>query len=68
MRARIGVGISLLWLYGCSNEFEEISDHDLADSMYECRSIQDQSPGMAIRCDNVVRECDRRREDGRFVC
>ena len=36
--------------------------------MHDCRMSQDQSPGMAIRCDNIERECERRREDGRYVC
>ncbi|MEM7099853.1 MAG: hypothetical protein AAF541_16420 [Pseudomonadota bacterium] len=53
---------------GCSNKLESIADEDLADTMHECRSAVDQSPGMAIRCDNITRECSRRREEGRFVC
>ncbi len=57
-----------LGLAGCSNKLAEVSDEDLADTMYECRSSQDQSPGMAIRCDNITRECKRRRDEGRFVC
>ena len=55
-------------LAGCTNKFESIPDEELADSMYECRTAQDQSPGMAIRCDNVTRECARRRDEGRYVC
>jgi len=58
----------LLSLGACSNKFESIPDEELADSMHECRAAPDQSPGMAIRCDNVARECARRREAGRFVC
>lgn len=57
-----------LVLAACSNKFESIPDDELADSMYECRTVQDQAPGMAIRCDNVRRECARRREAGRYVC
>jgi hypothetical protein len=59
---------SLLLLAGCSNKFESIPDEELADSMYECRTVQDQAPGMAMRFDNVARECKRRREEGRYVC
>ncbi len=55
-------------LFACSNKLASVSDEDLADNMYECRTALDQSPGMAIRCDNVTRECKRRRDEGRFVC
>ena len=62
------LAICVLLLGACSNKFESIPDEELADSMYECRTNKDQSPGMAIRCDNVARECKSRREAGRFVC
>ncbi|MEM9623586.1 MAG: hypothetical protein AAF993_18215 [Pseudomonadota bacterium] len=58
----------LLLLTACSNKLAEIADEELADGRYECRTAQDQSPGMAIRCDNIARECKRRRDEGRFVC
>lgn len=56
-------------LGGCGkNELEKLSDSELQDRMYECQTTVDQSPGMAISCDNYRRECQRRREEGRFVC
>jgi hypothetical protein len=67
-RITLLVSISLMMLGACSNKFESIPDDELADKMYECRTVTDQSPGMAIKCDNVVRECKRRRDAGRFVC
>ena len=60
--------VIILSSVGCTNEFADISDNNLADSMHECRTTVDQSPGFAIRCDNVVRECKRRRDAGRYVC
>ena len=60
---------ALLALSGCGNKkFEGIADDELADAMHECRMADNQSPGMAIRCDNIERECQRRREEGRYVC
>ena len=59
---------ALILLSGCSNKLEGIADDELADTMHECRAAVDQSPGMAIKCDNIARECARRREEGRFVC
>ena len=58
----------VLLLGACTNKLESIPDEDLADTMHECRAESNQSPGMAIRCDNIARECARRREEGRFVC
>lgn len=66
---KLAVCLGLIVVLGaCSNKMESIADEDLADSMHECRAVTDQSPGMAIKCDNVARECSRRREEGRFVC
>ena len=62
------IGVALLALSGCSSELESIPHDKLADTMHECRAGTDQSPGMAIRCDNIARECARRREEGKFVC
>ncbi len=53
---------------GCSSELAEMGDAELADRMHECRTVVDQSPGMAITCDNYQRECTARRKDGKFVC
>lgn len=58
----------LLVLAGCSSPFEDMPDDELADKAYRCTITTDQSPGFAIRCDNYQRECDRRRDDGHFVC
>lgn len=62
------LSIVVAGLSGCSNKFESISDEELADRMYECHTVTEQSPGMAIMCDNVTRECKNRREAGHFVC
>ena len=55
-------------LTACENKLEAIPDDELADTMHECRTVNDQSPGMAIKCDNIARECSRRRDEGKFVC
>ncbi|MCR9279023.1 MAG: hypothetical protein NXH85_13720 [Pseudomonadaceae bacterium] len=57
-----------LLVAGCSSELAEMDDADLADRMHECRTVVDQSPGMAITCDNYQRECNARRKAGKFVC
>ena len=59
---------STVFVAGCDNKMSGLSDEDLADSMHDCGVNQNQSPGMAIKCDNIERECKRRRDEGRFVC
>ena len=59
---------ALVVLGACSNELATVSDTELADTNYECQHSQGQSPGMAIRCDNIERECASRRDQGRYIC
>ena len=61
------VAISLL-LSSCDGKLASLADADLQDKVYECNAASSQSPGFAITCDNYRRECQRRRDEGRFVC
>ncbi len=60
--------LGLLALGGCGNELESLSDSELQDRSYQCRKSTDQTPGQAISCDNYRRECQRRRDLGRYAC
>lgn len=55
-------------LTGCEGKLAKLPDTELQDRIYECQHTVDQAPGFAISCDNYRRECERRREEGRFVC
>lgn len=66
MRAALLLG--LLGLAACEGKLAGLSDTELQDRMYDCNNTADQAPGFAIRCDNYRRECERRREEGRYVC
>lgn len=57
-----------LTLGGCDSRMNTMGDTDLQDRMYECHSSLSQNPGFAISCDNVRRECLRRRKEGKFLC
>ena len=57
-----------VFLAGCESKLAGISDVELQDKIYQCNTTVDQSPGFAISCDNYRRECERRRDKGRFVC
>jgi len=68
MRALLTLLPVVALLTGCESKLASLSDTELQDRMFECRSTTEQSPGMAISCDNYRRECARRREAGNFVC
>lgn len=57
-----------LLLAACEGSLGGMSDRELQEKAHECMTEQEQSPGMAIQCDNYRRECQRRRDAGRFVC
>lgn len=60
----------LLLLSACdSGPYADYSSSELQDAYSECENRDSMSPGAAITCDNVRRECDRRaKEHGRKVC
>jgi hypothetical protein len=60
--------VSLFFLSACESKLASLTDAELQDRIYQCQTTTEQSPGFAISCDNYRRECERRREQGRFVC
>lgn len=68
MRLLLVTCITFVALSGCSNKLAGMADHELQDKSYACRQATAQSPGFAISCDNYKRECERRREAGRYLC
>ena len=68
LRISFAVGFTIALVTGCSNKLAGMGDDELQDKSYACRQAIDQSPGFAISCDNYKRECERRREAGRFLC
>ncbi len=60
----------LLTLISCGDsKFAELSDSELQDRYYQCENASSLSPGAAITCDNIRRECERRADEkGRKVC
>lgn len=62
--------LMLGFVSGCGDsKYAELSSAELQDRYAECESAESLSPGAAITCDNVRRECDRRASSmGRKVC
>ena len=61
---------SLTLLVSCGDsQFADYSQSQLQDAYSDCENRDSMSPGAAITCDNIRRECDTRaKEKGRKVC
>ena len=60
----------LMILSGCGDsKFADLSSSELQDRYHRCENSDSLSPGAAITCDNIRRECENRADDmGRKVC
>ena len=61
----------LVLLGGCDDggHYASYGQSELQDAYTDCENRDSMSPGAAITCDNVRRECERRaKEKGRKVC
>ncbi|TQV82604.1 hypothetical protein FKG94_07685 [Exilibacterium tricleocarpae] len=69
MRALITL-LAALAVTGCSDsELRQMSDNELAGKYADCLDNRPTAPGKATACENMRRECERRREElGSFLC
>jgi|GEM_PF-2185600 len=58
----------LLLSVACGSAMEDVSDSHLKEQANECARGGEMSPGMAIQCGNVEKECKLRRASGRYLC
>ena len=73
LKLRTGPAVLLaLLLCGCDssrNTLADVTNYELAEQAYRCRSLRDPAPGAAISCNNVVRECSKRSDTAGYrVC
>lgn len=57
-----------LFLSACESKWENMPNDELAAKSVECFNMNDPAPAMIQVCKNYKRECERRRENGVFVC
>lgn len=63
--------LSTLTLAGCDmfgGPSADIPDAELRHKWRECKYLSNPSRTKALACENYVRECDRRKGKGNFVC
>ncbi|MDX1692952.1 MAG: hypothetical protein R3208_04255 [Ketobacteraceae bacterium] len=70
LKSLIFIGVTWAMLGACSESpYAGYSDMELQEAHHKCENADSLSPGGAIRCDNVRRECQSRaKEKGRTLC
>jgi hypothetical protein len=54
---------------GRGSKIRQLSDHDLAERYGYCLDRKPTAPGKAQACENLRRECERRKEEiGSYIC
>jgi len=61
--------ISTLSLLACDGgKMQKMSNQELVAKNDECVQGNPTSPGKVTACENVRKECERRRKEGNFAC
>lgn len=55
-------------LTACEGGLRSLSNQELAAKNDECVRGNPTSPGKVTACENIKKECARRREEGNFAC
>lgn len=59
----------LMGLSGCEGgKMQKMSDQELAAKSNSCVQNNPTSPGKVTACENIRKECERRRAEGNFAC
>ena len=70
MRAAVLMLLSILGLGGCRDtaRLSALSNGELAFKNDECLLKQPTAPGMVTACENIRKECEKRRAKGNYSC
>ncbi|ACR14150.1 hypothetical protein [Teredinibacter turnerae] len=58
----------IIGLTACDGGLRSLSNSELATKRDECIAGNPTSPGKVTACENIRKECERRRKDGNFAC
>ncbi|MBX2857044.1 MAG: hypothetical protein KTR17_00150 [Cellvibrionaceae bacterium] len=56
------------FLCGCEGGMSDMSNQELAAKNDECVRLNPTSPGKVTACENIRKECQRRRKDKNYAC
>ena len=63
----LGIVFALI-LTACGGGLSGMSNQEIAAKSDECIQRNPTSPGKATACENIRKECERRRKEGNFAC
>ncbi|MFL0811007.1 MAG: hypothetical protein K6L76_11380 [Agarilytica sp.] len=58
----------LLLISACDGGMKGMSNQELAGKRDACLQNNPTSPGRVTACENIRKECERRRKEGNFAC
>lgn len=58
----------VLALFACEGGMKGMSDQELSAKSDACIKNNPTSPGKVTACENIRKECERRRKEGNFAC
>lgn len=64
----VPVLLILLALVGCDGGLKSLSNQEITAKRDECIQRNPTSPGKVTACENIRKECERRRKEGNFAC
>ena len=62
------VSLCAVLLLACEGGMKGMSNQELAMKNDECVQGNPTSPGKVTACENIRKECERRRKEGNFAC
>lgn len=69
MKTLVFVLASALLVVACNNsKMRNMSDGELAAKNDECLRAEPTAPGKVTACENIRKECERRRGEGVYAC
>lgn len=70
MKRAILLIAALVLLTACegNSKMRQMSNAELAGKRDECLRTNPSSPGKVTACENIRKECERRRSEGNYAC
>lgn len=68
MPPRLLTVVFALCLTACEGGMKSLSNQELAAKRDECVAGNPTAPGKVTACENIRKECERRRKEGNFAC
>ena len=60
--------VTLMFVTACEGGLSGLSNQELAAKSDECIQNNPTAPGKATACENIRKECEKRRKDGIYAC